>query len=52
MAKSLLVCPGCGEEIKPDDRKFMAALDKPYTNTMWHRVCWDRHISKVRKETK
>lgn len=48
---SKVICPGCGEEIKIDDKKFLAALDKPYTNTVWHRYCWEKHIAECRKES-
>ena len=47
-----MICPKCGEEIKPDDKKFMLALDTPYTNTMWHRHCWEKHRDKFRKENR
>lgn len=40
-SKPMRKCRKCGKEIKPTDKKFMAASDRPYRNIWYHMECWE-----------
>lgn len=39
-----MICPGCKQEVKPMDSKFMQASDRPYINAWWHLRCWANNV--------